>query len=157
MQRDKLTRSFADILHPESQLNLAEDLHVFNTTVSHRGLMDSALAQVAFQLLELNNEQQQSSKLCNLLQSPHYLGHDEEIESRIQLELYMRANFSSTCTVSEFIRCMNLEGKSFSCPMLVSALLKTRTLQRESARFDTAANWAKLFTEQLRALGLAGK
>ena len=156
VQRDKLARLFASILYPESQLDLADDPHIFNTIVSHHGLMDAALVQVAFQLLELNNEQQQSSKLCNLLQSPHYLGYDEEIESRIQLELYMRANFSSTCTVSELVRCMSLEEKNRYCPKLASALLKTRTMLRESARFDTAANWAKLFIEQLSGLGWPG-
>lgn len=155
-RRARLTRLFTDILYPDSLLNLSNDIHVFNTTAANQGLMDSALVHDAFQLLDLNHQQQQSNKLCRLLQSPHCIGFEQEIEARIQLELFMRNNFSATCTLAEFVRSMSRDGKNTQCPQLASALLKTRTLLRASPKFNTTANWAKIFTEQLDSLGWPG-
>ncbi|MBT8146223.1 MAG: PD-(D/E)XK nuclease family protein, partial [Gammaproteobacteria bacterium] len=86
------------------------------------------------------------------LQSPTLIGHQQEQEARIQLETQIRQKLTDRCTLSQLLRLMSRQDKSYHCPRLLEVLLELANLAR-AHRFETPAEWVRLFEEQLNSLG----
>lgn len=155
--RLELERRYLDLHNPQSLINLSEDPAVFNDSAANQKLIDAGFIGDALLVLNLNTEPQNSDELCRLLQSPFLLGHEEEIEARLQMEMFMRRYMHTFCSGTELSRLMSTESRPYHSPMLANAMLKSRTEFRAMKDMNTAREWAGLFQRQLSLFGWPGK
>ncbi len=162
----QLERYYQDLRCPESLITLSAESHAintpsfnthsFNNSANSQKLADIGFINDALLLLNLNTEQQSSEELCRLLQSPFLLAYEEEIEARLQMQLFMRKNMNSNCSTIDLSRLMSRDQKSYSSPRLATAMLQARTDFRALRETNSARVWAKLFREQLSLFGWPG-
>lgn len=153
----ELERRYRDLRSPESLISLNGEPPPFNYSTTNKKLIDLGFINDAFLVLNLNSEQQNSEDVCRLLQSPFLLAHEEEIEARLQMELFMRRHMSTQCSGSDLSRLMNSQHKLYFSPQLAQAMLRSRTDFRAIKETNTAREWGKLFQQQLTNFGWPGK
>ncbi len=134
----------------------AADSARYNTTSSRLVLTDAASIHDALLLLQLGQEEQASSDLCRLLQSPHLLATESEHEARLQMELTMRRYFTATTTMTDFCWHLNQAERATYSPTLAAVLLQLRTRQRQRSVTASAREWVRRWREQLAELGWPG-
>ena len=142
-------------LDPGSVLNLQSETHFLrersNKSATHSGLIRDALL-----LLGLHNEDQEADDLCRLLRSHNVLAHEQEREARLHMEQYMRQRFSKRVSWQHFCDALNTPERNHHAPLLANALLQIRVSTRSSPKRQSAADWTKLFNQQLRIAGWPG-
>lgn len=158
----ELERRYTDLQSPESLIELSGETQAIGSQLLINSATDQKLADTgfindAFLILNLNAEQQNSEEVCRLLQSPFLLDHEEEIEARLQMELFMRRHMNTHCSGVDLSKLMNKEQKPYFSPKLARALLQSRTAFRAAKEASTTREWAKLFQQQLTLFGWPGK
>ncbi|PCJ20858.1 MAG: hypothetical protein COA96_15675 [SAR86 cluster bacterium] len=130
---------------------------VFNRLSSQETLLDLKLVNSALALLELNNETIDTQRFCQIIRSPRLVAAEDELQSRIALEIALRNNIESKTRLSHLQAFMRLDTKPYYCPVLAKSLLEFTELRRRSKHQQTAEQWIELFQQQLELLGWPGE
>ncbi|MDF1766108.1 MAG: PD-(D/E)XK nuclease family protein [Gammaproteobacteria bacterium] len=152
-----IERALLQASDANASLNLIDRPHLINSSDSGIALADTALAQDALLVLELNREQVALADFCRLLRSP-FIGHaDDEGEQRIRCERQLRRHLQAQTTRSAIARYTGAHEKDYACPLLHEALLAGRTRAREGASARLPREWGNLFRFQLALVGWPGR
>ena len=147
-----IDRIFKDVYNPEGFADLLHDQPLYNGGLTTTSILEQRQIDEALLLLNLGNSHLDSADFCHLLQSPTLHGYDQEREARIQLEVHIRQNLGTRCSLSQLLNIMSREDKSYYCPILLNELMNLAN-QIRSHRFETPDVWARLFQAQLTSLG----
>ena len=97
--------------------------------------------------LNLGDSVLETADFCRLLQSPTLIGYEQELEARIQLEIHIRQNLTTRCTLSQLLRLMGRQDKSYHCPLLLDVLLKLANRARAHRLDSGTARLSRLADE----------
>lgn len=122
----------------------------FNKLVSSESLAESKLINFAMRLLALNLENLETESFCQLIQSQHIPGVEEELAARLSLQLVLRRNLAANCRLSRLRTFMIDESKEYYCPVLSEMLLNFSESNRRSSSKQMMSAWIELFTQQLQ-------
>ena len=147
-----IDRIFKDTFNPAGFADLLSEQPTFNDGITKQPILERRQIDEALLLLNLGSSPLDSADFCRLLQSPAIHGHQQELEARIQLEIYIRGNLGTRCSLSQLLRIMSREDKSYHCPILLKLLIDLANRVR-AHRLETPANWALIFQQQLHSLG----
>ena len=136
------------------KFDISEHLNRYQSAESLKDLQDF---NVALTLLSLNFELIDSEDVCKLLQLPILDGAEEELQSRISLELHLRRNIETEVRLTQLRSFMLQEKRDHHCPTLAKILLTFSELARHEPSHQSLRQWLLLFSKQLQVLGWPGK
>lgn len=116
---------------------------------------DGVVYTILFALRILENDTVDTEKFCQFLRSPFLHSSDEELESRLGLELFLRRNQSHICSIGHQITLLNNEDGEFYSPRLADALITSRNLIRRNKYSKTPFELSHVF-RKLSALLFPG-
>ncbi len=101
-QKNRVERIFTEVFEPHYTLP-TEPPHAlpFNFSAGSK-LSEAPIIKAALELLQLNREEIQLERCCNLLHNPFFGFYDEELQIRVNIEDKLRSFASDTLSVAKF-------------------------------------------------------
>ena len=129
------------------------DKNSFNSSLAGQKFIDAGIIHDAFALLDLSRGTQDSEDICRILQSPFTAGAEQEKEARIQMESFMRRNFSNRCHLSEISRLLNTQSKPYYCPLLGAGFAELGMRARRLKGLASTGFWVQQINALLEDFG----
>ena len=153
--RQRVHRLFADVLQPDHLLCETAPVLPFNISLG-APLADCPLVADALLIVELAGGESPFEHASRIVRSPFIAGSESEREVRARLDVRLRKR----CPPA-----VRLDGLRRQCgaphsppaPMLVDRLDRLAALRKHFTGTKSAAEWAKAFSDALRAMGFPGE
>ena len=154
--RVRVRRLFADVMRPGHLTSDEAGPLPFNLSLG-APLADCPLVGDALLALGISGPGLAFEQASRLIRSPFIAGAESEMELRARLDARLRERCGPTVTLDAVLR-LAAGLKAPRAPMLLDRLSRLADF-RKSGRFAAkpASDWAKAFSEALRALGFPGE
>ena len=154
--RSHVHRAFADVMRPGHRIAESDAPLPFNISLG-APLADFPLVGDALLVLAMAGPGIAFEQASRLLRSPFIGGAEAEMEVRARLDARLRERAAPTLTLDAFVR-LAAASKGARAALLLDRLAALAE-QRKSSLFGakSASEWAKAFSEALRAIGFPGE
>ncbi|HSW82935.1 MAG TPA: PD-(D/E)XK nuclease family protein, partial [Usitatibacter sp.] len=154
--RARVHRLFANVLQPDHLMAQGTPVMAFNISLG-APLAECPLVADALQILELAGGESPFEHASRIVRSPFIAGGESEREARARLDARLRRRCAPAVKLDALRRQCSAE-KSPPAPVLVDRLERLAAVRRSGfAGTHNAAEWAKVFSEALRAIGFPGE
>ncbi|MEO5694500.1 MAG: PD-(D/E)XK nuclease family protein [Usitatibacter sp.] len=153
--RERVRRTFAAAMNPGHVLGLASPLP-FNISLG-APLSEFPLVGDALLVLALAGPEISFDQASRLVRSPFIGGAEAEKEVRARLDAHMRERSAPAIKLDQVLK-LAAAARGAKAPLLLDRLAVLRDL-RKASLFGArgAADWAKAFSEALKAIGFPGE
>ncbi len=153
--RAKVHRLFANVLQPDHLVAAKEPMLPFNISLG-APLSEYPLVADALHVLALARGDAQFEHVSRVLRSPFIGGGEAERDVRARLDVRLRRRCGPAVSLDEVQRLCGA-AQSPPAPMLIERLERLAKRQSDFRGERCASEWAKLFSEALRAMGFPGE
>jgi ATP-dependent helicase/nuclease subunit B len=154
-RRNSVERAFRAALEPGSQISATGEPSTLVNISAGLPLAGYPVVRSALSILSLRREVNEWADITALALDRHLAGSDAERSARARLDQKLRARGLAELTLADVQR--QARAESSLCPALAHALSEWQRLYDAEPARQSAAAWARAFSEALKAMGWPGE